>query len=101
MKNLTVSQIERGNILNNNFAIKEMYESLGFVGVMFEGKFRFTRNMVINYFAVDERTIDRYLNQYSDELTQNGYENLTGYRLRLFKNLHVTDINVGDMQVFK
>jgi hypothetical protein len=62
MKNLTVSQIERGNILNNNFAIKEMYESLGFVGVMFEGKFRFTRNMVINYFSIEERTIDRYLN---------------------------------------
>lgn len=97
MKNLTVSQIERGNILNNNFAVKEMYESLGFIGVMFEGKFRFTRNMVINYFAVEERTIDRYLSQYSQELTQNGYEILTGHRLRQFKNLHVTDMNVGDM----
>jgi hypothetical protein len=97
MKNLTVSQIERGNILNNNFAIKEMYESLGFVGVMFEGKFRFTRNMVINYFSIEERTIDRYLNQFTDELSQNGYEVLTSFRLRQFKDLHVTDINVGDM----
>ncbi len=97
MKNLTVSQIERGNILNNNFAVKEMYESLGFIGVMFEGKFRFTRKMVMNYFAVEERTIDRYLSQYSDELSQNGYEILTGNRLRQFKNLHVADINVGDM----
>ncbi|MEI9954954.1 MAG: hypothetical protein WDM90_01245 [Ferruginibacter sp.] len=79
MKNLTVSQIERGNILNNNFAIKEMYENIGFVGIMFEGKFRFTRNMVASYFAVDDRTIDRYLNQYSDELTQSGYEVLTGF----------------------
>jgi hypothetical protein len=97
MKNLTVSQIERGNILNNNFAIKEMYESLGFVGVMFEGKFRFTRNMVINYFSIEERTIDRYLSQYADELSQNGYEVLTSFRLRQFKDLHVTGINVGDM----
>lgn len=97
MKNLTVSQIERGNILNNNFAVKEMYESLGFIGVMFEGKFKFTRKMVMNYFAVEERTIDRYLSQYSDELSQNGYEILTGNRLRQFKNLHVADINVGDM----
>jgi hypothetical protein len=97
MKNLTVSQIERGNILNNNFAIKEMYESLGFAGVMFDGKFRFTRNMVANYFGVDGRTINRYLNQYSDELTQNGYEVLTGFRLREFKNLHVEDINVPDI----
>lgn len=97
MKNLTVSQTERGNILNNNFAIKEMYVSLGFIGVMFEGKFRFTRNMITNYFGVEERTIDRYLSQYATELSQNGYEIITGNRLRLFKNLHVTDINVGDM----
>ncbi|HMI77183.1 MAG TPA: hypothetical protein VK484_00235 [Ferruginibacter sp.] len=97
MKNLTVSQIERGNILNNNFAVKEMYESLGFIGVMFEGKFRFTRKMVSDYFGVDGRTINRYLNQYSVELTQNGYEVLTGYKLREFKNLHVEDINVGDI----
>lgn len=95
MKNLTVSQIERGNILNNNFAIREMYENLGFVGVMFEGKFRFTRNMVASYFAIDHRTIDRYLNQYSKELIQNGYEVLTGFKLRQFKDLYVTDINVG------
>ena len=95
MKNLTVSQIERGNILNNNFAIREMYENLGFVGVMFEGKFRFTRNMVAGYFAIDDRTIDRYLNQYSNELIQNGYEVLTGFKLRQFKDLYVTDINVG------
>lgn len=95
MKNLTVSQIERGNILNNNFAVKEMYESLGFIGVMFEGKFRFTRKMVADYFGVDSRTINRYLNQYSVELAQNGYEVLTGYKLREFKNLHVEDINVG------
>ena len=97
MKNLTVSQIKRGNILNNNFAVKELYESLGFVGVMFEGKFRFTRKMVADYFVVDGRTINRYLNQYSVELTQNGYEVLTGYKLREFKNLHVEDINVGDI----
>ena len=95
MKNLTVSQIERGNILNNNFAIREMYENLGFVGVMFEGKFRFTRNMVAGYFAIDDRTIDRYLNQYSNELIENGYEVLTGFKLRQFKDLYVTDINVG------
>ena len=97
MKDLTVSQIKRGNILNNNFAVKEMYQSLGFGGVMFEGKFRFTRNMVAGYFGVDGRTINRYLSQYSKELTQNGYEVLTGYKLREFKNLHVEDINVSDI----
>ena len=97
MKNLTDSLIERGNILNNNFAIREMYDNLGFVGVMFEGKFRFTRNMVADYFGVDGRTINRYLSQHSLELTQNGYEVLTGFKLREFKNLHVEDINVPDI----
>jgi hypothetical protein len=95
MKNLTDSPIERGNILNNNIAIKEIYENIGFTGVMFEGKFRFTRNMVASYFSVDDRTIDRYLSLYSIELTQNGYEVLNGFRLKEFKSKYVTDINVG------
>lgn len=97
MKNLTVSQTERGNILNNNFTIKEVYDCLDFTSVMFEGRFRLTRNMITNYFGVEERTIDRYLNQYATELGQNGYGLIPGNRLRLFKNLHVTDINVGDI----
>lgn len=97
MKNLIDSQIERTNILNNNFAVKELYDNLGFAGLIFEGKFRFTRKMVAEYFAVEGRTINRYLSQYSVELIQNGYEVLTGYRLREFKNLHVEDINVGDI----
>lgn len=95
MKNLTDSQIDRGNILNNDIAIREMYNNLGLTGIMFEGKYRFTRSMVTNFFDVDERTIDRYLNQFSEELFKNGYEILTGYRLRDFKNTYVTDINVG------
>jgi hypothetical protein len=95
MKNLTDSQIERGNVLNNNIAIKEIYENIGFAGIMFEGKFRFTRNMMANYFSVDDRTIDRYLSLYTNELSQNGYEVLSGFRLKEFKNRYVTDINVG------
>ena len=72
-----------------------MYGNLGFVGIMFEGKFRFTRHIVANYFSVDDRTVDKYLSQYSNELVQNGYEVLTGFRLRQFKISYVTDINVG------
>ncbi len=97
MKNLTDSQIERGNILNNSFAIKSIYDNLGFSGVMFEGKYRFTRNMVTNFFSVDERTIERYISQYAGELKSNGYEVITGARLREFKNLYVTDIHVGNI----
>jgi len=97
MKDLTVSEIDRSNILNNNFAIEEMYKNLDFFGFMYEKKYHFTRAAVANYFEIDERTIDRYLNQYSTELSNNGYEILTGERLRVFKSLEVTDTNVGDL----
>lgn len=94
MKNLTVSQTERGNILNNNFTIKEVYDCLDFTGVMFEGRFRFTKNMITNYFGVKERTIDRFLNQYTTELGQNGYGIITGNRLRLL-------VHVADNRIYK
>lgn len=70
MKDLTVSHIDRGNILNNNFAISEIYTQTGFAGVMFESKYRFTKNQISEYFQVDERTITRYLQLNEHELTQ-------------------------------
>jgi len=94
MKNLTVSQTERGNILNNNFTIKEVYDCLDFTSVMFEGRFRLNRNMITNYFGVKEKTIDRFLNQYTTELGQNGYGIITGNRLRLL-------VHVADNRIYK
>lgn len=94
MKNLTVSQIERGNILNNNFTIKEVYDCLDFTSVMFEGKFRLNRNMITNYFGVKEKTIDRFLNQYTTESGQNVYGIITGNRLRLL-------VHVADNRIYK
>jgi len=94
MKNLTVSQTERGNILNNNFTIKEVYDCLDFTSVMFEGRFRLNRNMITNDFGVKEKTIDRFLNQYTTELGQNGYGIITGNRLRLL-------VHVADNRIYK
>lgn len=94
MKNLTVSQTERGNILNNNFTIKEVYDCLDFTSVMFEGRFRLNRNMITNYFGVKETTIDRFLNQYTTELGQNGCGIITGNRLRLL-------VHVADNRIYK
>ena len=103
-KDLTNSQIERKNVLNNNYAIKEIYENVGFIGIMFEKKYRFTKQQVAYYFEVDTRTIDRLLENNKEELVQNGYEVYTGIKLRQFKetisNLNAThsshhnDINV-------
>lgn len=84
-KDLTTSIIDRKNILNNNVAIQEIYEQVGFHGLKFEGKYRFTKQQLAGYFEVDIRTIDRLLENHKTELEQSGYELLTGTALKRFK----------------
>lgn len=108
-KDLTNSSIDRKNILNNNIAIQELYDKIGFYGIMFDGKYRFTKQQVAQYFEVDIRTIDRLLENHKEELTQSGYELYTGVQLRQYKQQvsdfvtlarekeHVHDINVVNM----
>ena len=85
-KDLTNSAVDRRNILNNNTAIQEVYEQVGFYGLKFEGKYRFTKQQIANYFEVDIRTIDRLLENHKEELEQTGYELFTGARLKAFKD---------------
>ena len=84
-KDLTNSSIERKNILNNNYAIQEVYNNVGFYGIKFDGKYRFTKQQVAAYFEVDTRTIDRLLENYKEELEHSGYEVYSGNKLREFK----------------
>jgi hypothetical protein len=93
-KDLTTSDIHRKNILNNSLALKELYKELSFAGIMFEGKYRYTKKQVADFFEVDERTIDRYIENHKDEVGQQGYEVLTGNRLRSFKLAYGSDISV-------
>lgn len=86
IKDLTNSSIERKNILNNKYAITEIYNNVGFYGILFDKKYRFTKLQVANYFEVDIRTIDRLLETSKEELEQSGYELFSGYRLREFKD---------------
>ncbi len=95
MNDLTVSNIERQNILNNKYAVAKIQDSLGFVGIEFEGEYRFTKKMVADFFEVDERTIERYIEQYSEELTANGYFLCKGKRLKELKLQFAPVINVG------
>lgn len=85
MNDLTISNIERQNVLNNHFAIEQIKDSLGIVGMEFEGEYRFTKKMVADYYEVDISTIDRYLTTYTDELKHNGYVLCRGKRLKDFK----------------
>lgn len=85
MNDLTVSNIERQNVLNNHYAIEQIKDTLGITGMAFEGEYRFTKKMVADYYEVDVSTIDRYLSTYSEELKHNGYVLYKGKHLKEFK----------------
>ncbi|WP_314952363.1 DNA-binding protein [Tannerella forsythia] len=95
MKDLTVSNIERQNVLNNRFAINKIQEQLDITGMLFEGEYRFTKKMVADFYEVEERTIERYLEKYSDELSANGYVLCKGKHLKALKLQFAPVINVG------
>lgn len=97
-KELTDSQTDRQNILNNRYAIEKVEENLQLVyeGIAYEGEQVFVKQQVAELLAVDERTVERYLASHGDELGQNGYRVLKGKALKNFKLLYVSDIHVGD-----
>lgn len=81
---LTKSQVARQNILNNHYALQDMQNQVGLQGVIFENEFKFIKKHVADYFGVEERTITYYLNTHNEELADNGYEVLSGQKLRDF-----------------
>jgi len=99
VKDLTNSDIDRKNILNNEIALIEIQNSANIKGVVFEGKVTFTKEMISEFYGIDIRTIERYSTKFSDELKINGYEILKGNRLKQFleefQKQRVPDINVG------
>ncbi len=94
-KDLTTSDLHRKNILNNNYALEIIYSEISFPGVMFENKYRFTKKHVAEFYEIDERTVERYIESNKSEFEESGYEILTGNRLKDFKLAYGTDTNVG------
>ena len=94
-KDLTTSTIERQNILNNRFVIEAIQKKLAIEGVLFEGEYRYTKKMVADFYGVEERTIERYLETHSDELKHNGYVLCKGKLLKEFLLHFAPVINVG------
>ena len=45
--------------------------------------------MVASFYEVDERTIERYISSFSEELKLNGYEILRGKRLKEFISAYI------------
>ena len=95
MKDLTISSIERQNVLNNSFAIEHIQNTLDITGMMFDGEYRFTKKMVADFYEVEERTIERYIENNSSELSANGYFLCKGKRLKNLKLQFAPVINVG------
>jgi len=85
MKDLTDSNIERQNILNNKYAVQRIQEYVGLSGMLFEGEYRFTKEMVIEFFEIDISTLNRYLANFEVELKHNGYILSKGKHLKEFK----------------
>lgn len=83
-KDLTTSQLDRQNILNNEMAIEEVQERSGIEGIEWNGKPYVTREMTAEFFQVDIRTISRYIEQNNEELSHNGYLVLKGKKLKEF-----------------
>lgn len=85
MKDLTTSNIDRQNILNNRFAVEKVQSQIGVTGMLFDGEYLFTKQMVADFYEVDTSTIDRYLSSYGEELKHNGYVLCKGKSLKEFK----------------
>ena len=94
-KDLTTSDLHRRNILNNNYALEIIYNEISFSGVMFENKYRFTKKQVAEFFEIDDRTVDRYIEKNKAEFEESGYEVLTTNRLKEFKLAYGNDTNVA------
>lgn len=94
-KDLTVSNIERQNILNNRIAVDTIRQKLELPAMLFNQEYCFTKQMVADFYDVDERTIERYLENFGTELLGNGYFLCRGKSLKEFKLQFGNVINVG------
>ena len=69
-KDLTNSPVERQNILNNPYALAEIEKAAGIRGIPFRGRTVVVKEQVAAFFEVTTRTVDNYLERFSDELRQ-------------------------------
>ena len=94
-KSQSISTIERQNVLNNRFAVEAVQKALGIVAMFFDGQYCFTKQMVADFYEVEERTIERYLESHEQELKYNGYFLCKGKLLKELKLQFAPVINVA------
>jgi hypothetical protein len=96
-KDLTVSQVDRQNILNNPYALQEIEKATHIQGIEFEGRIIVLKEQVAGFFGVNVRTVENYLSKYGAELAENGYEVIRGKRLKEFK-LRISENDVSETE---
>ena len=94
-KDLTVSDIDRQNILNNPYALEEIRKGIGITGIQYKGRTVLLKDQVAEFFEVTPRTIENYLEKHDAELKSNGYAILRGKSLQELK-LALSSIDVGE-----
>ena len=92
-KDLTTSQIDRQNILNNPVALPRIREALDIKPLEFNGVLYITRQMAADFYEVDLRTITNCLNANEEELKKNGYRVIKGKELKDLKLQYVREID--------
>jgi len=101
-KDLTSSERDRQNILNNPYALSEIESATGIHGIPFEEGSVVLKDQVAAFFEVTTRTIDNYLKQNGAELQKSGYEVLVGQRLKDLKlAIHEADDHEVDFAIIK
>ncbi len=94
-QDLTTSQIDRQNILNNKYALQTIQQNLDIKFFNFKGTLYVTKQMAVDYYEVEARTVERILKANEKELEFNGFKLLQGNELKEFKLQFGTDINVA------
>lgn len=86
VRDLTESQIDRQNILNNAIAINELQSKMHLNGIQWENNTWFTKEYVAKLYDVDIRTIENQVSKNYEEITGNGYKVLNTTELAELKS---------------
>ena len=85
MKDLTSSNIDRQNILNNSLVLSNLRDYFGVPGMFFQEEHKYTKQQITDFYQIDNVTVERYLESNEKELKHNGYKVLKGKSLKEFK----------------
>jgi hypothetical protein len=94
-KDLTVSTIDRQNILNNPYALEEIRKGVGITGIQYKGRTVLLKEQVAAFFEVSVRTIENYIEKHDEELKTNGYAILKGKSLQELK-IAISELDVPE-----